>query len=443
MLKPSVGQSGSAALVLFGTLAGAATLLTNAAPASAQQARFSDVSFSYWARPFIERLASENIIAGFPDGTFKPDQPVTRAQFAAIVEQAFNKPATRSAGTFPDVPANFWAQNVIRESYSSGFLSGYPDGTFKPNQEIPRVQVLVSLSNGLGLSASGSPNAVLDIYQDEDQIPSYAQDEVAAATQNNVVVNYPTADLLKPGQVATRADVAAFIYQALVDQGKLPALTADSGVTNYIVGSTTPSTSNPTPSGNSNNNNNNNNQNTNQNADLRVESGTVIDVQYPNATTGAGGINIVVAPGQTVATTLNVAQAIRNAKGQVLIPAGSTIQGRIVPVTIQGSSLTAAQFVADRLTVGNNNYDIRAASNPIAATQTVNQQTLQGALVTGAAQSILGPLLGGGQNVGNIIGQVITGSGSANTQNAVIVIDPNQLDVRVDSAFYLNSTSQG
>ncbi|HEY9763586.1 MAG TPA: S-layer homology domain-containing protein [Trichocoleus sp.] len=437
MLKPSLGQSGRSALALFGTFAGAATLLTNAAPASAQQARFSDVGFSYWARPVIERLAAENIIAGFPDGTFKPDQPVTRAQFAAIVEQAFDKPATRSAGSFPDVPSNYWAQNVIREAYRSGFLSGYPDGTFKPNQEIPRVQVLVSLSNGLGLTASGSVSESLDRYQDEDQIPGYAEDEVAAATQNGVVVNYPSVDLLRPGQVATRADVAAFIYQALVDQGKLPALTADSGVTRYIVASSSTSTPNQ-------NTGNQNNNPTNQNADLRVESGTVIDVRYPNAnTTGASGINIVVAPGQTVATTLDVAQPIRNAKGQVLIPAGSTIQGRIVPVTIQGSSITAAQFVADRLTVGNNAYDIRAASNPIAATQTVNQQTLQGALVTTAAQSILGPLLGGNQNLGSVIGQVITGSGNSNTQNAVIVIDPNQLDVRVDSAFYLNSTSQG
>ncbi|HEY9737094.1 MAG TPA: S-layer homology domain-containing protein [Trichocoleus sp.] len=428
MSRFSQWQTGGALLVALGTVAGAAAPLVTASPAAAQQARFSDVSFSYWARPVIERLAAENIIAGFPDGTFKPNQPVTRAQFAAIVEQAFSQPSTRSAPNFPDVPANYWAQNVIRGAYSSGFLSGYPDGTFKPNQEIPRVQVLVSLANGLNLTANGDVNQVLDVYRDEDQIPSYAQDEVAAATQNGVVVNYPNVDALNPQRVATRADVAAFIYQALVDQGRLPALDASSGVTGYIVGAnpgSQPSQPTPTTGGT-------------QNTGLQVAAGTVIDLRYPSS---AGNVDIILAPGQTIATTLEVAAPVRNASNQVLIPAGSTVQGRIVPVTIQGSSITAAQFVADQLVVGNTSYPIRAGSNPIAATQNVNPGNLQGALVTAAAQSVLGSILGN-QNLGGLVGQVITGTGTATNQNAVIVIDPNQLDLRVDSAFSVNTISQ-
>ncbi|MBD0269316.1 MAG: S-layer homology domain-containing protein [Cyanobacteria bacterium Co-bin8] len=432
MLQFSKWQLGGAALVALGTVSGVASTLVTTAPAEAQQANFSDVSFGYWARPFIERLAQENIIAGFPDGTFKPNQPVTRAQFAAIVQQAFDQPGTRSAPNFPDVPANYWASNVISGAYSSGFLSGYPDGRFQPAQEIPRVQALVSLSNGLNFTPQGSVNEALGLYRDEGEVPRYAQEAVAAATQRNMVVNYPTPNTLNPQRPATRAEVAAFVYQALVAQGKLPALEASSETARYIVTTGTagtPVTANPTTPTTP----------TNQNSNLRVEAGTPISVRYPNA--GANRIDIIVAPGQTVATSLEVAQPIRNAAGQVLVPAGSTLQGRIVPVNIQGSSITAAQFVADSLTVGNNNYPVRIVSSPVAATQNVNQATLQGALVTTAAQSILGPLVGN-QNIGNVIGQVITGSGNTTSQNAVVVINPNQLELRVDSAFSVNSVAQ-
>jgi hypothetical protein len=430
MLQFSKWQLGGAALVALGTVSGVASTLVTTTPAAAQQANFSDVSFGYWARPFIERLAQENIIAGFPDGTFKPNQPVTRAQFAAIVQQAFDQPETRSAPNFPDVPANFWARNVISGAYSSGFMSGYPDGRFQPAQEIPRVQALVSLANGLSFAPQGSVNDALGLYRDEGEVPRYAQEAVAAATQRNMVVNYPTPNVLNPQRPATRAEVAAFVYQALVAQGKLPALEASSETARYIVGSgTTTGSTGSTGSTPTNN----------QNANLRVEAGTSVSVRYPNS--GGNRVDIVVAPGQTVATSLEVAQPIRNAAGQVLVPVGSVLQGRIVPVNIQGSSITAAQFVADSLTVGNSTYQIRAVSSPVAATQNVNQATLQGALVTTAAQSILGPLLGN-QNLGNVIGQVITGTGSATSQNAVVVINPNQLDLRVDSAFSVNQVAQ-
>ncbi|MBD0335133.1 MAG: S-layer homology domain-containing protein [Cyanobacteria bacterium Co-bin13] len=431
MLQFSKWQLGGAALVALGTVSGVTSTLVTTTPAAAQQANFSDVSFGYWARPFIERLAQENIIAGFPDGTFKPNQPVTRAQFAAIVEQAFDQPGTRSAPNFPDVAANYWARDVISGAYSSGFLSGYPDGRFQPAQEIPRVQALVSLANGLNFSPQGTVNEALSLYRDEGEVPRYAQDAVAAATQRNMVVNYPTPNVLNPQRPATRAEVAAFVYQALVAQGKLPALEANSETARYIVGygTGTSTVTNPTTPTTP----------TNQNSSLRVEAGTPISVRYPNA--GNNQVDIIVAPGQTVAASLEVAQPIRNAAGQVLVPVGSTLQGRIVPVNIQGSSITAAQFVADSLTVGNNNYPVRAVSSPVAATQNVNQSTLQGALVTTAAQSILGPLLGN-QNIGNVIGQVITGSGNATSQNAVVVINPNQLDLRVDSAFSVNQIAQ-
>lgn len=405
------GSSKVAALVALGTMAGAAAPLVAIAPATAQSAQFSDVGANYWARPYIETLAAEQIIAGFPDGTFKPDQPVTRAQFAAIVRQAFDQARTRSAPRFGDVPASYWASAAIADAYGQGFMSGYPDSTFKPEQQIPRVQVVVALANGLGMNAMGSGNQALGVFSDAAQIPDYAQGPVAAATENEMVVSYPDVNRLRPQQTATRADVAAFIYQALVAEGELPELANSESATNYIVGFEGTSAPTQTVSG-------------------TIPAGTQIPLRYPNAS----GVDIVVAPGQTVATSLEVSGNLVNGANQVLIPAGSTVQGRIEPVAIRGAEITAARFVADTITVNGRTYNIDAESSAIAATESVSSGSLEDALITGAARSILGSILGN-SDLGSIVGSVIGGGGSVTSQSAVIVIDPTQLDLTVDSDF--------
>jgi parallel beta-helix repeat protein len=179
---------------------------------------FKDVVVGYWAKGYIEALASRNIIAGFPDGTFKPNDPVTRAQFAAIVTKAFSLAPKREATNFKDISSKFWAYDAIQNAYRVGFVSGYPDRTFQPEQQIPRVQALVSLSSGLNLTTD-NPN-ILSFYSDSSQIPNYATAQVAAATSKLLVVNYPSVNQLNPNRQATRAEVAAFVYQALVNSGK-------------------------------------------------------------------------------------------------------------------------------------------------------------------------------------------------------------------------------
>ncbi|MDZ7992760.1 MAG: DUF1565 domain-containing protein [Nostoc sp. EfeVER01] len=179
---------------------------------------FKDVPANYWAKTYIEALASQNIIAGFPDGSFKPNEPVTRAQFATIVTKALTPAAKRPAIQFKDVASNFWAYAAIQSAYQGQFVSGYPDGTFKPQQQIPRVQALVALANGLGLTASNQN--ILSFYTDAAQIPNYAIAPVAAATARQLVINYPTVKQLNPNRQATRAEVAAFVYQALVNAGR-------------------------------------------------------------------------------------------------------------------------------------------------------------------------------------------------------------------------------
>jgi parallel beta-helix repeat protein len=207
---------------IFGAVDFVAAKVTTPPDNNTGNTAFKDVQTGYWAKAYIEALAAKNIIAGFPDGSFKPNEPVTRAQFAAIINKAFKPSATRKAITFNDVKSNYWAYSAIQTASSSPFLSGYPDLTFKPEQQIPRVQALVALANGLGLTANGQ--TVINFYTDASQIPSYAVGPVAAATSRQLVINYPTVKELAPKRQATRAEIAAFVYQALVNAGRVQAI---------------------------------------------------------------------------------------------------------------------------------------------------------------------------------------------------------------------------
>ncbi|MGF1538003.1 MAG: DUF1565 domain-containing protein [Elainellaceae cyanobacterium] len=189
---------------------------------------FPDVQ-GHWAQPYIEALAAQDIIGGFPDGTYRPNDPVTRAQFAAILNKAFTSPPKRTGQEFVDVQRSFWGYSAIQSAYQRGFLSGYPGQVFLPSRDIPRVQVLVSLASGLELNSSSA--TALNKYQDASQIPDWAVGAIAAATQENLVVNYPTANRLNPNTQATRADVAAFVYQALVQAGQAEPIESEFLVT--------------------------------------------------------------------------------------------------------------------------------------------------------------------------------------------------------------------
>jgi S-layer homology domain len=207
------------------------------APAPTKVAQASDVSGN-WAEPFIKVLVEKDIIKGYPDGTFRPDQPITRAEFAALLNKAFDLKPIREGRKFKDVPKNYWAADVIQKAYRSGFLAGYP-GSFGPKQNLLRIQGLVSLVNGSKLEPAGSLD-LNSVFGDAAQVPSYGQNALIAATQKCVAVSveYDSSRLpggnFGPNTVATRADVAAYIHQVLVGAGRLTALDASSPANKYI-----------------------------------------------------------------------------------------------------------------------------------------------------------------------------------------------------------------
>ena len=176
----------------------------------------------HWAQPYIEALVSQGIMSGFDDGSFRPDEPITRVQFATIVQKAFSPTPRQPGANFSDVSQSFWGYDAIQTAYRSGFLSGYPNGQFKPNEPLTRIQGIVGLAKGLGYTSENTN--VLSVYQDLNEIPNWALQAVAGATEKQLIVNYPQQNQLNPNQVATRADIAAFVYQALVNAGKVQAI---------------------------------------------------------------------------------------------------------------------------------------------------------------------------------------------------------------------------
>jgi hypothetical protein len=213
------------------------TTAPTAIPATNQIAQASDISGN-WAEPFIKVLVEKDIIKGYPDGTFRPDQPITRAEFAALLNKAFDLQPIRAGRKFKDVPSKYWAAEVIQKAYRSGFLAGYP-GSFGPKQNLLRIQGLVSLVNGSKLTPAGDLD-LNGVFGDAAQVPSYGQNALVAATQKCVAVSvdYDSSKLpggnFGPNTVATRADVAAYIHQVLVGAGRLTALDQSSPANKYI-----------------------------------------------------------------------------------------------------------------------------------------------------------------------------------------------------------------
>ena len=197
---------------------GSASSLPEIRPAIA----FTDVAADNWAKPYIDALTARGVLNGLPDGSFAPNRPLTRAELATQVAQAFEvAPRTVSPG-FTDVSADYWAANTIDEAVELGFMTGYPDRRFQPAQVVPRLQVLVTLATGLSLPQPPDAATRLQGYTDQNTIPAWGRDQVAAAIAAGLITPAATADSqLRPSDPATRAEVAALIHSALVYMGKV------------------------------------------------------------------------------------------------------------------------------------------------------------------------------------------------------------------------------
>ncbi|MDB9513219.1 S-layer homology domain-containing protein [Kamptonema animale CS-326] len=198
---------------------------------------FSDIQ-NHWAKECILQLAERSLVKGYSDGKFRPEAPLTRAEFASLMVGAFGKsPDVQKAVNFKDVPKNHWAWQFIQTVSKKRFFSGYPDGTFRPEQPILRVEAITVIASALNLPSPKLPEVTLkDAFDDAAEISNYAKNVMAAATQRAIVVNYPNVRKLRPNQNATRGEVAALLCRAL----RILVVVPKKYIAVSIAGTTTP-----------------------------------------------------------------------------------------------------------------------------------------------------------------------------------------------------------
>ena len=106
----------------------------------ATENEYSDVAANQWFNNAISTLSNAGIINGYEDGTFRPNAPITRAEFAKIAASFFNYAEAEYQGLFSDVPANKWYALYVEAASDLGLVTGYPDGTFLPEKSITRAE---------------------------------------------------------------------------------------------------------------------------------------------------------------------------------------------------------------------------------------------------------------------------------------------------------------
>ena len=109
--------------------------------------RYSDVAATSWYNTAVSTLSSMGIITGYPDGTFRPNAAITRAEFAAIAAR-FDNDGDKAAAKFSDI-ASHWAKDEISIAYNNGWITGYPNGTFGPQRDITRAETMTLVNRVL------------------------------------------------------------------------------------------------------------------------------------------------------------------------------------------------------------------------------------------------------------------------------------------------------
>lgn len=111
---------------------------------------FTDLEPSKASTPYIEEFSDRGLIHGYTDGTFMPDKAITRAEFLTLINRTFGYTLESDQVQFGDINGQEWFADQLRITMAAGYIKGYPDGTFRPNQLISRQEVATVLNRILG-----------------------------------------------------------------------------------------------------------------------------------------------------------------------------------------------------------------------------------------------------------------------------------------------------
>lgn len=189
---------------------------------------FPDVSDSHWAAPQIKILSEQGVIVGYPDGTFKPDDNVTRAEFASMAIKALGQEHTKVIHpvNFTDITPDYWAYDAIQKALYFDLVSA-PQGAelFRPDDSVSRAESLSVAVNALTteqISVQKAKEVLERTYIDVNTVPEWFLIPAGKVEILGMMVIAPSADKAKieANRPATRAEVAAILFN-MMEQAKL------------------------------------------------------------------------------------------------------------------------------------------------------------------------------------------------------------------------------
>lgn len=176
---------------------------------------FSDLDSSHWAYKQIQSLAEEGVVVGYPDGTFKPDAEVTRAEFATMALKALRQhnAVAKETFEFTDVPKEHWAHDNIQRAYSFDLIKGFPNGTFLPEGTVTKAEAISLIISSLEtdpMTPARARQILTASYTDAASIQDWFAINAAKAEALSIVVKVPGYEkTFCADKKITRAEVAA------------------------------------------------------------------------------------------------------------------------------------------------------------------------------------------------------------------------------------------
>jgi DMSO/TMAO reductase YedYZ molybdopterin-dependent catalytic subunit len=161
----------------------------------------------HWAENSIKELIALGAIGGYPDGSFKPDNTITRAEFVTVLVKAF-KLEPRRGKIFADI-AGHWAQDAVSSAVYYGIVNGYDINTFGPDDPVTREQMAAMTVKAAGLT----PATEKISFMDSESISGWARNSMATAVKNGIIKGYP-GNTVRPRNNSTRAEAATVIVNA-------------------------------------------------------------------------------------------------------------------------------------------------------------------------------------------------------------------------------------
>lgn len=191
------------------------SMLTVTASAAEEDANFSDTASVSWAEDSIDRWADYGVVTGYSDGTFKPLNTMTRAQYAVTMDRLLGLSAQSPEGTFSDLTAD-WYKGPFLRAHAAGIINGTGGGKASPTNQVTREMAFVMLGRALGIQGEPADTAAeeLEGFHDDEQVHDWARPVVAALVKGGYVSG-TGAGKLNPQNPINRASVMSLLDKTI------------------------------------------------------------------------------------------------------------------------------------------------------------------------------------------------------------------------------------